>query len=74
MLPSKPLTDILLWLLSAGLMVVGVAVLPVLPVLPGAALVLAGPLLGAWIDGFERVGGWTLAVLGLLAIASWVLD
>lgn len=73
MLPSKPLTDILLWLLSAGLMVVGVAG-AVLPVLPGAALVLAGPLLGAWIDGFERVGGWTLAVLGLLAIASWVLD
>jgi uncharacterized protein YqgC (DUF456 family) len=46
----------------------------VLPVLPGAALVLAGALLGAWIDDFERVGGWTVGVLVALALLSWVLD
>jgi uncharacterized protein YqgC (DUF456 family) len=46
----------------------------VLPVLPGATLVFAGTALGAWIDGFERVGGWTVGVLAALALLSWVLD
>jgi uncharacterized protein YqgC (DUF456 family) len=46
----------------------------VLPVLPGAGLVLAGTVLGAWIDDFQRVGGWTVGVLVLLAALSFVLD
>ena len=66
-------TDVALWILSIGLMVAGLAG-AVLPVLPGAALVLAGAVLGAWIDGFERVGGWTIGVLAALALLSWVLD
>lgn len=66
-------TDILLWALSAVLMVAGIAG-AVLPVLPGAALVLAGALLGAWIDDFQRVGGWTIGVITALAVLSWVLD
>lgn len=65
--------DVALWILTALLMAAGLAG-AVLPVLPGAALVLAGAVLGAWIDGFERVGGWTLGVLVALAILSWVLD
>jgi uncharacterized protein len=68
-----PFTDVLLWILAIGLMVGGIAG-AVLPVMPGAALVLAGTVLGAWIDGFERVGGWTIGVLVVLAILSWVLD
>jgi uncharacterized protein YqgC (DUF456 family) len=68
-----PATDVLLWILSVGLMVAGL-VGAVMPVLPGAALVLAGTVLGAWIDGFQRVGGWTLGVLVTLALLSWVLD
>ena len=68
-----PATDVLLWILSVGLMVAGL-VGAVMPVLPGAALVLAGTVLGAWIDGFERVGGWTVGVLVALALLSWVLD
>ncbi|KQW42254.1 MULTISPECIES: DUF456 domain-containing protein [unclassified Roseateles] len=68
-----PSFDVLLWIVSALLMAAGLAG-AVLPVLPGAALVLAGAVLGAWIDGFERVGGWTLGVLVALAILSWVLD
>lgn len=68
-----PAADILLWILTTLLMAVGLAG-AVLPVLPGAALVLAGAVLGAWIDGFERVGGWTLGVLVALALLSWVLD
>ena len=66
-------TDVALWILSIGLMAAGLAG-AVLPVLPGAALVLAGAVLGAWIDGFERVGGWALGVLVALALLSWVLD
>ena len=68
-----PATDVALWILSIGLMVAGLAG-AVLPVLPGAALVLAGAVLGAWIDGFERVGGWAVGVLVALALLSWVLD
>jgi uncharacterized protein YqgC (DUF456 family) len=68
-----PATDIALWILSIALMAVGLAG-AVLPVLPGAALVLAGTVLGAWIDDFQRVGGWTIAVLAALALLSWVLD
>lgn len=68
-----PSSDLVLWILTALLMAVGLAG-AVLPVLPGAALVLAGAVLGAWIDGFERVGGWTLGVIAALAVLSWVLD
>jgi len=68
-----PAADIALWILSIGLMAVGLAG-AVLPVLPGAALVLAGTVLGAWIDGFERVGGWVVGVLVALALLSWLLD
>jgi uncharacterized protein YqgC (DUF456 family) len=68
-----PSSDVLLWILTALLMAAGLAG-AVLPVLPGAALVLVGAVLGAWIDGFERVGGWTLGLLVALALLSWVLD
>jgi uncharacterized protein len=66
-------TDVALWILSIGLMILGLAG-AVLPVLPGAALVLTGAVIGAWIDGFERVGAWTIGVLVALALLSWVLD
>lgn len=68
-----PAADVALWILSIALMAGGLAG-AVLPVLPGAGLVLAGTVLGAWIDDFQRVGGWTLGVLGALALLSWVLD
>jgi len=61
------------WLLSITLMVVGVLGV-VLPVLPGAILVLAGVLLGAWIDGFAKVSGWTVGVVGVLAALAWATD
>jgi uncharacterized protein YqgC (DUF456 family) len=73
MLARMPASDVALWVLSVGLMVVGIAG-TVLPVLPGAALVLAGAVLGAWIDDFQRVGGWTIGVLVALALLSWALD
>ena len=47
-------THILGWLIAALLIVVGVAG-TVLPALPGTMLVLAGIVLGAWLDDFTRV-------------------
>jgi uncharacterized protein len=64
---------ILLWLLAVVLVIVGLAGV-VLPGLPGHALILAGLVLGAWADGFARVGMTTLAVIGVLALASYVID
>jgi hypothetical protein len=55
------------------LMAVGVAG-TVLPVLPGAVLIFGGAVLGAWIDNWTRVSGWTLGVLGVLALLSIACD
>lgn len=61
------------WLL--GCLLVGTGLAGVLiPILPGAVLVLAGLSLIAWVDGFTRVGGWTLAVLALLTVGVYAID
>jgi uncharacterized protein len=65
--------DALWWTLSALLIVAGLAG-TVLPALPGTLFVLAGIVLGAWIDGFTRVGWTIVAVVTLLAVLAWVLD
>jgi len=65
--------DLLWWVLSVALIGIGLAG-TVLPVLPGTALILAGTVLGAWIDGFERVGTVIVWVLVVIAVISWVLD
>ena len=67
------MSDALWWILSAALIVLGLAG-TLLPALPGTAFVLAGIVLGAWIDDFTRVGGWALAVITVMALAAWVLD
>jgi uncharacterized protein YqgC (DUF456 family) len=46
----------------------------VLPALPGHVLIFAGLVLGAWADGFTRVGVPTLVAIGALALASYVVD
>jgi uncharacterized protein len=63
----------LLWVLSVALIAVGVAG-TVLPALPGTVLVLAGIVLGAWIDDFTRVGWGVVAGAAVLAVIAWVLD
>jgi uncharacterized protein YqgC (DUF456 family) len=62
-----------LWLLAILLVLVGIAG-SVLPALPGVPLVFGGLLLGAWIDHFQKVGWFTIVVLGLLTILSFVVD
>ena len=64
---------VLLWLLSVALILVGVAG-TVLPALPGTLLVLAGIVLGAWIDDFSRVGWPALVLVSVLALIAWALD
>lgn len=46
----------------------------VMPALPGHMLILAGLIVGAWANGFTRVGVWTLVVLGVIALASYGID
>jgi uncharacterized protein YqgC (DUF456 family) len=67
------MTVTLLWLLAIALIAAGVAG-AVLPALPGAPLVFAGLLIAAWIDDFQKVGWIALTVLGLLALATFVVD
>ena len=67
------MVDTLWWFLVVAMIGVGLAG-TVLPALPGTALILAGIVLGAWIDGFTRVGTLTLALVTVLAVLSWVLE
>ncbi|HEU5294282.1 MAG TPA: DUF456 family protein [Burkholderiaceae bacterium] len=67
------MADILWWTLSIALIVAGVAG-TVLPALPGTLFVLGGIVLGAWIDGFTRVGWPSVTVVTVLAVLAWVLD
>lgn len=61
------------WLLAAGMVLTGLAG-TILPVLPGTLLVLGGLFVGAWIDGFAKVGGWSLAIIAVLAVLAWATD
>lgn len=67
------MVPVLLWLASLVLVLAGLAG-TVLPALPGTPLVLAGLWLGAWIDGFARVGWLPLTLITLMAVLSWILD
>ena len=63
----------LLWILAAVLLLVGLVGV-VLPGVPGTPLVFLGLLLAAWIEGFQRISGLTVALLGALAGLAWLVD
>ncbi len=65
--------DVLWWVLSALLIVAGIAG-TVLPALPGPLFVLAGVVLAAWIDNFSHVGMAAVAIVAVLAVMGWILD
>jgi|ERR1700710_2953878 len=46
----------------------------VAPVLPGTPLVFVGLLVAAWAEGFQKVGWFTLSILALLTLFSFVVD
>jgi uncharacterized protein YqgC (DUF456 family) len=65
--------SVLLWVLACVLVIVGLAGV-VLPALPGTVLIFAGLLLAAWADHFTRVGVFTLAIIGVIGVASYFID
>lgn len=65
--------DTLWWILSIALIALGLAGI-VLPALPGTLFVLAGIVLGAWIDDFTRIGWFAVGTVTVLAILAWALD
>ena len=67
------MTPTLLWIFAVLLSVIGLLGL-VLPVLPGAPILFAGLLLGAWADDFAYVGAQTLIVLGVMALLTYLVD
>jgi uncharacterized protein YqgC (DUF456 family) len=62
-----------LWAVGIALIVIGFVGI-VMPALPGPVLIFAGVLLAAWADHFTRVGGWTVAAIGVIAALSHVVD
>ena len=69
----SPTAQTLWWVLSIALILAGL-VGTVMPALPGTLFVLAGIVLAAWIDGFQRIGGWTIGIAVVLTLLSFVLD
>lgn len=65
--------SVALWVAAIALMLVGFAGL-VLPVVPGAPLLFAGMFLAAWAEDFVYIGPWTLAVLAVMAVLTFVVD
>jgi len=63
----------LLWIAVVAMVVLGLVGV-VVPGLPGVPLVLAGLLLGAWIDDFQYVGQSTLIWIALLALIATAVD
>jgi uncharacterized protein len=62
-----------LWLAAIALIVIGI-VGTVVPALPGVAFVFGGIVLAAWIDDFQRISGWTIGLLAILAALGFVVD
>lgn len=64
---------VLLWLLAIALVLAGVAGL-LLPVLPGAPVLLAGLVMAAWIEDFRYAGFGTIALLTVLCGLIFAVD
>jgi uncharacterized protein YqgC (DUF456 family) len=61
------------YLVAGALILIGLLG-TVLPVLPGLPVMFAGMLLAAWADDFQRIGVWTLVLLGFLLAISIAVD
>ncbi len=64
---------LLAWAFAALLILAGLAG-TVLPALPGLPLMFGGMWLAAWAEDYSKVSGWTIALLGLLTLASIGVD
>jgi uncharacterized protein YqgC (DUF456 family) len=63
----------IVWILAIVLMLAGIAGL-ILPALPGVPLMLAGMVIAAAIDDFQRIGWITLTMLGFLTLIAVAVD
>lgn len=66
-------TVIILLILAALLVIAGFIGL-IIPAMPGAPLLFGGLLLAAWAEDFRYIGFWTLAVLLVLTILTYIAD
>ncbi|MGH8228062.1 MAG: DUF456 domain-containing protein [Steroidobacteraceae bacterium] len=62
------------WWIVAGVLIAAGTLGVFLPAIPGIVLVFAGMLLGAWIDGFTRIGWTTLVILAALTALALLAD
>jgi hypothetical protein len=62
-----------LWILVVVLIVAGIAG-AILPAIPGVPLVFGGLWLAAYIDHYEKVGTFTLVILGVLTVIAMSVD
>ncbi|HTG36668.1 MAG TPA: DUF456 domain-containing protein [Thermoanaerobaculia bacterium] len=60
-------------LLGGALVVLGI-IGTVMPALPGAPVVFVGLLIAAWAEGFQKVGWFTLTILAILTLLSFVVE
>jgi len=67
------LDPLVLKIIAALLVLVGLAG-TVLPLLPGITFVFGGLVVAAWADGFQRVGGFSIVVLGVLTALAIAAD
>ena len=67
------MTEILIWILTLVLIVVGLIGL-VLPALPGPAMLFGGLWMAAWVEEFAFVGTTILIILGVLALLAHLAD
>lgn len=72
-LASVPWTDILLWTLVVVLVGLGIAG-TIIPAIPGHPLIFAGGWLAGWIGNYQSIGGWTIGILGGLAVIGFAVD
>ncbi len=63
-----------LLLLAGAVLVVAGIIGTVLPALPGTPLVFLGLLIAAWAEKFQKVGWFTLSILAVLTLLSFVVD
>ena len=66
-------TTTILWIASALMLIAGFAGL-IVPALPGVLLIFAGLVFAAWAENFAYVGWGTIAILGALTAAAYLID
>lgn len=65
--------SVLLWVVGGILTAVGLSGM-LLPIVPGAPVLFLGLLLGAWAENFHYVGFWTLLILALMTVLTYVVE